>query len=770
MILESIEHGSLIWPTIEEIEMTRTKKYDELSATEKLQADCDMKAINIILQVFRCDTYFWGCYTEGIECLPNEEIFTELARMGYEKPSTKLTFYKAFFSSRKFNFSKYIFDSLVRNMDSSTKFYMYPRFLQLMIRAQVGDLSSHTTKYSSPALTQKVFANIRRVGKGCSGIETPLFEGMIVEQPVGEGADEVHVEDVFAAGVTAEGDASVANDEVHAAIDEPSIPSPPPPTQPPPTSQDIPSTSQAQPTPPPSPIAQPQSPQHQPQPSQDAGISMDHLHNLLDTCITLTRRVEHLEQDNIAQALEITKLKQRVKKLERRNKLKVIKVIRLKKVGIAQEVKTSDDTVMDDVSKQGRIIADLDADKDVTLKDVAVVAKDVQDAEIEESSDDVDLEPVELQEVVEVVTTAKLITEVVTIASAIITVDAPQLTVAAAPTLTTAPSAARRRKGVVIRDPEETATPSIIIYFEAKSKDKGKWILVEERKPLKKQAQIEQDEAYARELEAELNKNIDWDEVINHVQRKQKEDNDVKRYQALKRKPQTEAQARKNMMIYLRNVVGFKMDYFKGMTYNDIRPIFKKKFNSNVAFLQKTNEQMDEEDSRALKKLSESQEDKAAKKQKLDEKVAELKRHLQIVPNDEDDVYTKATPLARKKLVKERFASTKPKNFSNDFLLITLGAMFEKPDVQAQIWKNQRSVHGQVKVKSWKQLESCGVQFITFTTTQLILLVERRYPLSRFTLNQLINTVRLEVEEESEVSLEMLRFIRQQQQEGFKAE
>nr|GEY44571.1 hypothetical protein [Tanacetum cinerariifolium] len=36
---------------------------------------------------------------EGVDCLPNEEIFTALARMGYEKPSTKLTFYKAFFSS-----------------------------------------------------------------------------------------------------------------------------------------------------------------------------------------------------------------------------------------------------------------------------------------------------------------------------------------------------------------------------------------------------------------------------------------------------------------------------------------------------------------------------------------------------------------------------------------------------------------------------------------------------------------------------------------------
>nr|GEX75322.1 hypothetical protein [Tanacetum cinerariifolium] len=256
---------------------------------------------------------------------------------------------------------------------------------------------------------------------------------------------------------------------------------------------------------------------------------------------------------------------------------------------------------MDDISKPGRIIANMDADKDVTLRYVAAVAKDVQDAEIEEK-------PAELQEVVEVVTTAKLITKVVTAASATIT--------AATPTLTIAPIAGRRRKGVVIRDHEETATPSTIIHTEAKSKDKGKGIL---------------------------------DEVIDHLQRKKKEDNAMKRYQALKRKPQTKAQAKKNMMIYLRNVVGFKMDYFfKRMTYDYIRPIFEKKFNSNVAFLQNTKEQMDEEDSKALKRLSESQEDKAAKKQKLDEEVTELKRHLQIVPNDDDDVYTEATPLARK--------------------------------------------------------------------------------------------------------------------------
>nr|GEW64868.1 hypothetical protein [Tanacetum cinerariifolium] len=466
----------------------------KVNAVIRLQALVDKKKVVLteatIRDALRLDV------AEGVECLPNEEIFTELARMSYEKPSTKLTFYKAFFSSqwkflihtilqcmsanrtswnefsssmasaviclstgRNFNFSKYIFDSLVRNVDSFTKFYMYPCFLQLIIRKQVGDLSLHTTKNDSGTAS-------------------------------GEGAAEVNVEDVSIAGVAAEGAASVADDEVPAAVDEPSIPLHTPPTT-------------------------------SPQPSQD--------------------------QHSTSQ------------------------------VGTAQRIETSDDTVMDDVSKQERIIADIDADKDVTLKDVAAVAKGVQDAEI-------DKKPAELQEVVKVVTTAKLITEVVTAASAAITAAAPQLTTVAAPILTTAPSAARRRKGVVLRDPKESDTPSIIVYSEAKSKDKGKGILVEEPKPLKKQSQIKQDEAYARELE-------------------------------------TEAQARKNMMIYLRNVAGFKMDYFKGMTYDDICLIFKKHFDSNVAFLQKTKEQIDEKDSRVLKRL---------------------------MPNEDDDVYTDATPLALK--------------------------------------------------------------------------------------------------------------------------
>nr|GEU32605.1 ATP synthase CF1 alpha subunit, plastidic [Tanacetum cinerariifolium] len=56
-ILKSIKHGPLIWPTVEENGVIKTKKYVELSAIEKLQADCDMKETNIIVQGLPIDIY-----------------------------------------------------------------------------------------------------------------------------------------------------------------------------------------------------------------------------------------------------------------------------------------------------------------------------------------------------------------------------------------------------------------------------------------------------------------------------------------------------------------------------------------------------------------------------------------------------------------------------------------------------------------------------------------------------------------------------------------
>nr|GEY96277.1 hypothetical protein [Tanacetum cinerariifolium] len=167
---------------------------EKVNGDIQLQALIDDKKVVVTKVIVRRDLHLDDA--DGVKCLPNAEIFEELARMGYEKPPPKLTFYKAFFSAqwnsmastviclatgRKFNFSKYIFDSMVRNVDSPSKFLMYPRFIQVVLDHQVDDMTTHNTRYKSLALTQKVFANMMRVGKGFSGVKTPLFDSMLVQ-------------------------------------------------------------------------------------------------------------------------------------------------------------------------------------------------------------------------------------------------------------------------------------------------------------------------------------------------------------------------------------------------------------------------------------------------------------------------------------------------------------------------------------------------------------------------------------------------------------
>nr|GFC41680.1 hypothetical protein [Tanacetum cinerariifolium] len=130
-------------------------------------------------------------------------------------------------------------------------------------------------------------------------------------------------------------------------------------------------------------------------------------------------------------------------------------------------------------------IAKLDADEDVTLEEFDAEKDAEAQGRLEESQ-------AQVEEVIEVVTATKLMTELVT------TVTTTLITVAPIPKA----SAPRRRRGVIIQDPEEATTASLSVQSEVKSKDKGKGILVKEPKPLKRQAQIQQDEAFARELEA----------------------------------------------------------------------------------------------------------------------------------------------------------------------------------------------------------------------------------------------------------------------------
>nr|GEU45289.1 hypothetical protein [Tanacetum cinerariifolium] len=339
---------------------------------------------------------------------------------------------------------------------------------------------------------------------------------------------------------------NVAEDVSHDAI-----PSPP--------SHDIPSSYQAQTTPPQQPHILPQVP------PQGADFQA-HIQQVLDTCSALIRHVEHLEHDIVTQKLEIVKLKARVRKLEKTNKVKSSKFRRLRKVEASRRVDSSDD--IEDVFNQGRMI-----NKDEGIELVLSMQED--DSEV--------------QEVVEVVTIAKLILDVVTAAasqvsaaSATIPAAKPSIPVAA-PTVVAAYT--RRRKGVIIRDPEEEVslktpaeTPGLM--------DKGK---------------------------------------------------------GMKKRHQTVSEARKNMMIYLKNTAGYKMDFFKGMSYADICPIFQARFDENMRFLFKSREEMEEEDQEIIKSINETSAQKAAKKRKLNEEAQEakeLKKQLEIVNDEDDDVFT----------------------------------------------------------------------------------------------------------------------------------
>nr|GEX23270.1 hypothetical protein [Tanacetum cinerariifolium] len=296
------------------------------------------------------------------------------------------------------------------------------------------------------------------------------------------------------------------------------------------------------------------------------------------------------------------------------------------------------------------------------------------------------------------------------------------------------------------------------------------------------------DAEYVKKLQEELEKEheeaykqIDWNATFDHVQAK--ETQYIKRYHEFKKKPQSESEARKNMISYLKNTEGFKLEFFKGKTYDQILLIFQARFDANKKFLIKSREEMEKEDEKIIKSINETPAQKAAKRRKLSEEAQEadnLRGSLEIVQDEDDDVFVEAIPLAQKvpvvdyqnfdredlealwRIVKDIFSTKKPTNFSDEYLLLTLKTMFGELDEQDAIWRNQKSVHGLALVKRWKLLTSCGVHVIILSTVQLFLLVERRYLLSRFTLEQLVNVTRLQVEEESEMSLELLRFTRQQ--------
>nr|GEZ45178.1 reverse transcriptase domain-containing protein [Tanacetum cinerariifolium] len=94
------------------------------------------------------------------------------------------------------------------------------------------------------------------------------------------------------------------------------------------------------------------------------------------------------------------------------------------------------------------------------------------------------------------------------------------------------------------------------------------------------------------------------------------------------------------MISYLKNTEGYKMEFFKGKTYDQILPIFQARFDANLKFLFKSREEMEKEDEEIIKSINETPAQKASKRRKLSEEAQEaddLKKRLEIVQDKDDD-------------------------------------------------------------------------------------------------------------------------------------
>nr|GEX54808.1 putative ribonuclease H-like domain-containing protein [Tanacetum cinerariifolium] len=532
-----------------------TKAFDTSAKVKKvndevrIQALVNGKRVNIkessVRRIIRLDD------AEGTSCLTNTETFEGLARMSAkttswnEFSSTMASTIICLATNQKFNFSRYILLSLVKNIKGGVPFFMFPRFVQLIINHHLGYMTNHKDIFNTPSLTKKVFANMKRVDDEQPipiPIEPSTFKTQKKNKPKRK---HTKVHEVPSTESLAEHNVS------------------------------LPSSS------------------HDPLPS---GEDILKLKELMDLCTNLSNKVLDLESEVIdikyTYKEKIEKLESRVKRLEEENRV-------LKELKGVHSTIDSYEPVMEkeESSKQERKIAAIDANV-LSLLDVN------------------DEEHVGVEEVVEVVTAAKLITEVVTTAgvdvNAVSVQDIP-ISDAEVTKVTVEVHKPRKRRGFIIQDLEETTT--VIVQPKIQAKDKGKVILIKEPTPLKRQVQINLDKEVARQLEAELNADINWNDMIEQVKRSERLTDVVMKYQALKRKPLTKAQASWNMIVYLKNMV-----------------------NEGIKVPEKEVRQEKEVEVESSKREGESLEQEIAKKQKMEKETEKLKKRLKIVPDSDDDV------------------------------------------------------------------------------------------------------------------------------------
>ncbi|GKA63352.1 hypothetical protein Tco_0762958 [Tanacetum coccineum] len=210
--------------------------------------------------------------------------------------------------------------------------------------------------------------------------------------------------------------------------------------------------------------------------------------------------------------------------------------------------------------------------------------------------------------------------------------------------------------------------------------------------------------------EAKTTKKIDWN------------DPSVIRYHSLKMKPKSIAQARRNMIKYLKNQGNYKISDFKGMSYNDIRPIFEKIWDFNQKI-----EPMDTEHGSGKQMSPQKSPEKSPAKEKSPEKVVEEEFETQ----EELKEGVKEPTTKRKKSIPIK-STKKRQKLEEDAEKDNLKGFLDiVPREEAPIEVESISTKGDGSSKNYKVLSEMLEDFDRLDVEELFRLVKERFSTSR---------------------------------------
>nr|GEV46045.1 putative ribonuclease H-like domain-containing protein [Tanacetum cinerariifolium] len=155
---------------------TATMKVKKVNDKEQIQALVDKTKVIITEDSIRSDLHFDDAEGTAVKTTAWNEFSSTIASV-----------IMCLAGNQKFNFSKYIFDNMVKSLEGGVKFYRFLRFLQVFLDKQVEGMARNKELYIISSHTRKIFANIRRIRASFSEVTTPLFNSMMVQATVDMG-------------------------------------------------------------------------------------------------------------------------------------------------------------------------------------------------------------------------------------------------------------------------------------------------------------------------------------------------------------------------------------------------------------------------------------------------------------------------------------------------------------------------------------------------------------------------------------------------------